>query len=332
MARKQKKIQESQEVNLTSQKVLSTGSTLLDLSISGLRFPEGGIPAGKVVELFGPSAGGKTAIACELSASCQFNGGTVRFRDPEGRMDKQYAEIYGMDWKNIEYDQPDTVEEALKLVDVDNTNICLDIIDSSAALSTELEMTKGDTMGMRRAKVFSTEFRKLCRRVSQQNRIVVLTNQIRQGQNMFGSTENTPGGNAIPFYSSLRMRVGEKSRIEKIVKVKGKDIKKIRGIVSAAYIKKNSIDSPYRECLIPIIFNYGVDDVRGNIEWLYANTDVLGTKVGYFMWEGKGYRLRPFVEFLEGEGLVDTIRQKVIQYWREIELQVRDERKPKVRR
>ena len=320
--------------NIVKEMVIHTGSTLLDLCISGLRYESGGIPSGKIVELFGPSAGGKTALACELSASCQANGGVVRYRDPEGRVDKKYAEIYGMNWSNIDYDMPNTVEEVFEsLKEVpDNENVHLDIVDSAAALSTELEMNKEDKMGMRRAKVFSEKFRKFCRIVAQQNRIVVFTNQIRHGESMFGSKEVTPGGNALTFYASLRIRVGEINKLKRKVKVAGKEHERVVGIVSSAYIKKSSIDSPYRECTFPIIFNYGIDDIRSNIEWLSENTDMFGSTKGMYEWESKKYRLRHLIEELESTPLaIENIKNAVIENWKSIEGEVRESRKPKVR-
>jgi recombination protein RecA len=314
--------------------IIHTGSTLLDLCISGLRYESGGVPSGKIVELFGPSAGGKTALACELSASCQANGGIVRYRDPEGRVDKKYAEIFGMNWSNIDYDMPNTVEEVFDGVkDVpDDGNVHLDIVDSAAALSTDLEMNKEDKMGMRRAKVFSTKFRKFCRIVAQQNRVVIFTNQIRHGESMFGSKEITPGGNALTFYSSLRIRVGEIGKLKRKVKVGGKDHERVTGIISSAYIKKSSIDSPYRECTIPIVFNYGIDDVRSNLEWLKENTETFGATKGIYDWNGKKYHLRQLIEALESEPFqLENMRKLVIDNWKEIESSVREERKPKVR-
>jgi recombination protein RecA len=187
---------------------------------------------------------------------------------------------------------------------------------------------------MRRAKVFSQEFRKFCRKVASQKRVVVFTNQIRQGESMFGSKEVTPGGNALTFYSSLRIRVGEISKIKKKVKVGGKDHERVIGIVSSAYIKKSSVDAPYRECSFPILFNYGVDDIRGNLEWLKDNTDVFGSTSGVYEWEEKKYRLKALIDKVEDASearLGKVFRDLVIKNWKEIEGSVRDERKPKVR-
>ena len=315
-----------------SRLVLSTGSTRLDLAITGMRLPEGGIPAGIIVELFGPSAGGKTAIACELAASCQRRGGKVTFLDPEGRVDKKYCELFGMDWSDIDYDMPDTVEDTLGLIDKDTVNpevINLCIIDSAAALSTDLEMKKGDKMGMRRGKVFSELFRKIARRIRKDNRILLFTNQVRQTQTMFGSGEVTPGGKSLEFYSSLRVRVGEVGKVRKENKA---GFEKVIGIRSKAYVKKSSIDDPFREEEFTIIFNYGVDDIRDNIQWLRKNTTVMGEKKGWFTFgKKKSQSILGLISHIEENNLEGELKEIVRTHWRLLDNSLKEERKPKVR-
>ena len=145
--------------------VTSTGSTLLDLAISGTRIRGGGIPAGILVEIFGPSSSGKTVLLCEIAGYVQKKG-EVMFNDPEGRLNKQFASIFGLRIKDKNYAQPDTVPEIFKAVrDWKPGDGHHGIFaDSLAALSTDLEMGKeGDKMGMRRPKEFSEELRKTCR-------------------------------------------------------------------------------------------------------------------------------------------------------------------------
>ena len=260
--------------------VVSTGSTLLDLAISGLRREEGGIPGGIVVEISGPPGAGKTALLAEICASAQKKGGDVRFADPEARLDKEYSEIYGISLsERFDYHRPNTVAElfgdhlwAWKPEPQIESAISVFGADSVAALSTEMEMEDEDKMGMRRAKEFSQFLRKTCRLIANNNWLVVFTNQIRMSQQ---GRETTPGGMALPFYASLRIRVGPSfrgSKIEKKTKFGTKEVDKVIGIHSTCKIIKSSIDEPYREVPLSIIFNYGVDTIRDELQFFKEMT------------------------------------------------------------
>ena len=215
--------------------LVSTGSTLLDCAISGKRVKGGGLPGGILIEIYGPSGKGKTALAVEVGASAQAMGGTVFFNDPEGRLDQEYAEAYGLSLaggKN--YTKSDTIEAVFDDLiawfkkDLPQDKIHVYICDSLAALSTEAEMEGGDKAGMLRAKAFSQMMRRIARMVSNKNRLVVFTNQIRQKPSMGGfggPSETTPGGEAIKFYASVRLRVGVPAQGHKII-----HLKKIRGV------------------------------------------------------------------------------------------------------
>ena len=163
--------------------VVSTGCTLLDLEISGSRIRGGGIPSGIIVEIFGPSGFGKTALLSEISTSGQKRGGYVRLLDPEARIDKQYSKVFGMELDKTDYERPDTVKEVFDFIFGWKPNeppegACnIVATDSLAALSSELEMSaKGDKMAGRRiAKDFNEGLRKTCRLIKKNNWLISLS-------------------------------------------------------------------------------------------------------------------------------------------------------------
>lgn len=316
--------------------ILSTGCTLLDLGICGKRSHGGGVPTGIMVEIAGESGAGKTAVAVEIAASIAAKKGRVKFLDPEGRLDQAYAEIYGADLKGEHYARPNTVMEVFEdhVYDWDKRpfeGIDLLVCDSAAALSTEIELESKDKMGMKRAKDFSEGCRKSARIIANKSRIMIWTNQLRDGENGF---KVTPGGNAIPFYSSLRLHMKQVDKIIKTATVgeKGKSVEKIIGIWSEVFVKKNSIDDPFRKIKIPIVFGFGIDDVRSNLQYLkdingWTTYQIPGTEKAE-----KGYvALDAAIRYIEKENLEAQLRETVITTWETVEQQFVQERKQKVR-
>ncbi|KKK92006.1 hypothetical protein LCGC14_2707230, partial [marine sediment metagenome] len=211
--------------------VISTGSTLLDLAICGGRVRGGGIPGGILVEIFGPASSGKTVLLSEIAGATQRQKGQIMFNDPEARLNKQFAQIFGLDTDKMNYTTPNTVPEVFKAVrgwEPEGKGIHGIFADSLAALSTHLEMDKdeGDKMGMRRAKEFSEELRKTCRILAKNNYLMVCSNQIRQTMNEFGPKYKSPGGEAVGFYSSLRLRTEIAKKISRTIKLAGKEVKR----------------------------------------------------------------------------------------------------------
>jgi recombination protein RecA len=308
--------------------LVSSGSTLLDLAISGKRRRGGGIPGGMLMEMFGGEGSGKTALLAEICASAQSKDGEVRFLDPEARLDKEYSRIYEMNLKAQDYFRPETVSEVfdrIKDFKPKNTNV-INVIgtDSLAALSTELEMEKGDKMGMKRAKEFSEGFRKLARTIASKNMLLACTNQTRQGE--YGDV--TPGGRAVAFYSSLRLRTTQKGLVYVEKDFQGKKVKKAIGIESNIFVKKSTIDDPYRECLIYIIFGYGIDDIRGNLQYM---KDMRG-ETKYICPGEKSYvSMAKAIEYVEKEGLEEQLRTQTIDLWEEVEHKFDQNRKKKKR-
>lgn len=315
-------------------KTISTGSTLLDLAISGGVIRGGGVPGGIIMEVYGPHSAGKTAIVSELCASAQHNGGDIYFSDPEARLNKQYCKTYGMQISKDKYSQPDTVEDMFDTLwhweprPRRRNAICVIAEDSLAALSTKMEMESGDKMGMRRAKMFSEGLRKSARLIAQRNWIIACTNQERDGQ-MGGSV--TPGGRGIPYYSSLRMRIKPaypKGRIVKERTVGRKKVKKTIGIQSVIEVTKSSLDEPYRIAPVYIVFGHGIDDIRANLQWV---KDMTG-KGKFDAVEREFSQIEPAIKFIEDNDLEEELRDVVIDLWEEVEGKFKVERKVKTRR
>lgn len=311
--------------------MISTGSTLLDLAICGQRKKWGGLPTGILVEIAGESSSGKTALLTEIAARGQKKGGDIFFCDPEARLDKEYAEITGLNIRDLgHYEQPDTVTEVFEFYngwgvdpEVPNVFAC----DSLAALSTKMEMEDGDKMGMRRAKEFSEGLRKTCRSFAKKNVLMVCSNQIRDGGP--NGSKTIPGGNAVPFYSSVRMRVSPgypKSKIVKEKTIRGAKQKKVIGIQSLVKITKNSLDDPFREVPIFLVFGYGIDDVRGNLTW-YKEAN---NSKKFILPDGtEQSSIDKAIEYVEENGLEKKLRIAVRKLWLEIEESFKTQRKPK---
>lgn len=306
--------------------VISTGSTLLDLAILGGRRKGGGLPAGMLVEIYGKSGSGKTALLVEAASSAQFNGGDVQFQDPEARLDKEYTRIYGLKLNKDNYHRPKYISELFKIIDeweTDPNHINVIAADSLAAFSTETEMTDGDKRGQLRAKEFSTGTRKMALKLAEENRLVLCSNQIRQGD--YGDI--TPGGKAIEFYSSLRIQMKQLEKVMPEKTIRGIKQKRVIGVKSECFIAKNSVGVPYRSVPIYIMFQKGIDDVRANLQWFKDNTK--GTMYNAVDKEYK--RLEDAIRYVEDNDLEQDLRDMVIDLWEEIEdkfeVKIRKEKK-----
>jgi len=314
--------------------MISTGSTLLDLAISGGRVRGGGVPGGILVEIFGPSSCGKTVMLCELAGSIQRQGGQVMFRDPEARLNKQFARIFDFEVDNVDYDIVDTVPQMFEPVRTwhpePKGKIHAMFGDSLAALSTELELEDGDKMGMRRAKEFSEQMRKVCRTITHENYLVACSNQIRQKfeAQKFEYKYVTPGGEALPFYASLRLRGFGHTKMKDKKSIRGKDLEYVVGVKTMFEVYKSSVWKPYRVAPVYIVFNYGIDDIRANLEfvkkWSGATTYVVrGEKLKQSMVDS--------IAMVEEHDLEAELREETIDLWEELETHFVQPRKPKVR-
>jgi recombination protein RecA len=318
-----------------TERMISTGSTLLDLAISGGRINGGGIPSGILVEIFGPSGAGKTVLLCEIAGAIQRQEGQVMFHDPEARLNKQFARMFDLDTDDMNYGKPNTIPQVFKAVrewEPEGKNINGVFADSLAALSTDMEMGKdeGDKMGMRRPKEFSEELRKTCRILTQKKLLMVCSNQIRDNMDAgpYGQKYRSPGGHAIGFYSSLRLRAGNPTKIKQKTTVSGKEVTKVIGVKIEIEVFKSSIWKPYNKAPLTIIFDYGIDDVRENLQFIKDYTkNTVYTVDG----EDLDKSINKAISIIEEEGLEDKLKEEVQRLWKEIESKFDSNRKKKQR-
>ncbi len=331
---KKKTTKQKEEQDGDFGKVISTGSTLLDLAISGGRVRGGGIPRGILVEIFGPSGSGKTVLLSELAGGVQRQGGEIMFHDPEARINTQFAKLFGLELKEKDYLMPDTVTEVFKAVrkwaPEDEGVVHGIFADSLAALSTNMEMDndEGDKMGQRRAKEFSEELRKTCRLLKQKNYLMVCSNQIRQNMDAgpYGQKYRAPGGMAMEFYSSLRLRTKINEKIKEKRTIAGKEVTRIVGVEIEVEVVKSSIWKPYRTAPVTILFDYGIDDIRQNLQFIKESTKATTYMLGG---ENIGRSLTDAIKFVEDERVEYVLRDEVITLWEEIESKFESDRKPK---
>jgi recombination protein RecA len=315
--------------------IISSGSTLLDLALSGGRVRGGGLPGGILVEIFGPSGSGKTVFLSEIAGGVQRQGGDLIFHDPEARLNPQFAKLFGLELAEGTYFNPDTVPEVFEPVRTwkptfqDGTVINGIFADSLAALSTDMEMEKkdGDKMGGRRAKEFSEGTRKTCRIIKDKNYLMVCSNQIRQNMDaMAFSKYTTPGGEAIGFYASVRLKtqIIKKHKVEKTFK--GKDISKIVGVRVEVEVFKSSIWEPFHNAPVTILFDYGIDDIRENLQFI---KDYSKYNVYTLNGETLHKELAQAIRIIEEDHAEQELKEEVINLWEEREKTFKIERKPK---
>ena len=316
--------------------IISSGSTLLDLAISGGRVRGGGLPGGIFVEAFGPSGSGKTVLLCEIAGSVQRHGGSIRFDDPEARVDNQFALMFGASINPENYSTPDTVTEVFKAIrewkpEPDKKGIVHGTFtDSLAALSTVMEMENddGDPFGARRAKEFSEGLRKTCRLIKDKNYLMVCSNQVREVIGAVGGQERTksPGGKALEFYPSLRLKFGNPQKINQTVIIAKKEVKKVIGVQTTISVYKSSIWKPYNTAPVTIIFDYGIDDIRENLQFLKDYTKNTIYTIGG---EGLDKSMEKSIQIVEEDNLQKELKEEVIDLWEEIESKFKSSRKPK---
>lgn len=256
---------------------IPTGSMSLDLAL-GI----GGVPRGRIVELYGPESSGKTTVALHIIAEAQKQGGEVAFVDVEHALDPKYAKAIGVDVDNLLVSQPNSGEEALEIVEALVRSGAIDVVvlDSVAALTTkaEIEGNMGDSNVGQLARLMSQAMRKLTPLLAKTNCVALFINQIREKIGvMYGNPETTPGGRALKFYSSVIIDVRKGEPIKEGTEQIGNRTK--------IKIKKNKVAPPFKECEFDLIFGQGISRMSEVID-IAVELDIIKKSGSWFSYDG----------------------------------------------
>lgn len=285
--------------------IFSTGSLGLDIALG-----TGGLPKGRVVEIYGPEASGKTSLTLHVIAEAQKTGATCAFIDAEHALDPTYAKKLGVNIDELLISQPDTGEQALEITDtlIKSESVDLIVIDSVAALvpRAELEGEMGDSLPGLQARLMSQALRKLTSSISKTNTMVIFINQLRMKIGvMFGSPETTTGGNALKFYSSVRLD------IRRIGAIKDKDV--ITGNQTRVKVVKNKMAPPFKQVEFDIMYGKGISKV-GEIIDLGSQADIIEKSGAWYAYNGEkiGQGRENSKRFLlENPAILDEIEAKI---------------------
>ena len=257
---------------------VSTGSLGLDVALG-----VGGLPRGRVIEIYGPESSGKTTLTLQVIAEMQKIGGTCAFVDAEHALDPQYAQKLGVNLNELLISQPDTGEQALEIVDslVRSGAVDLIVVDSVAALTprAEIEGDMGDSLPGLQARLMSQALRKLTATIKKTNCMVIFINQIRMKIGvMFGSPETTTGGNALKFYASVRIDIRRIGSIKKGDEVIGNETK--------VKVVKNKVAPPFKDATFDILYGEGISRL-GEIIDLGVQTKIVDKAGAWYSYSGE---------------------------------------------
>jgi len=285
--------------------VVSTGSLGLDVALG-----VGGLPRGRVIEIYGPESSGKTTLTLQIVAEMQKLGGTCAFIDAEHALDTGYAQKLGVKLNEVLISQPDTGEQALEIVDslVRSGAVELIVVDSVAALvpKAEIEGDMGDSLPGLHARLMSQALRKLTATIKKTNCMVIFINQIRMKIGvMFGSPETTTGGNALKFYASVRLDIRRTGSVKKKDDVLGNETK--------VKVVKNKVSPPFKFAQFDILFGEGISR-EGEIIDMGVETDIVEKSGAWYAYQGEkiGQGRDKVREFLrENPDLAQEIENKI---------------------
>ena len=294
------------DLNILQQGVISTGSMSVDLALG-----VGGVPRGRIIEVYGPESGGKTTLSLHIIAEAQRVGGVAAFVDAEHALDPVYAKALGVDTDELLVSQPDTGEQALEITELLVRSGAVDVIvvDSVAALvpRAEIEGEMGDTHVGLQARLMSQALRKLTGVVSKSRTTAIFINQIREKIGvMYGNPETTPGGRALKFYASVRMEVRRKGDVKSGADKVGNQVR--------VKVTKNKVAPPFKEAEVEIMFGKGIDKT-GDLINIASDLDIIQKSGSFYKYQGTTIgqgKEKASAYLLEQPQLIEQIRNQVV--------------------